>query len=311
MTPEPPPKLTVLHLSTGQYIIPSAFTGYGNTFEINGQIVHSPGYSDISCDEIKTLRRVTKTSVVVAHVNGEGDRIPEKEYAEKLAYLREHRKENGERYEDDTCIPVYTWDDKKAQFEEYILTTTYSSVTEDVFTFGDYIEFEIIDVPKSDYSFITPLWNVSNKITPLFAFNIRPFYDSTIKECKAKYPNVKMTTYEHSYTMFGEKSNHYQPINEFYERGGIYRGTYAECISTMEKFKSEIERCFEIENGSDTILPKNRCPEIVSSLKTIYSLVFDIKSSGKTYTKRSDALEMISTLMKDVENIAAEHGKVK
>ena len=221
-------------------IIPYNLFGYYNeTFEINGVIVSKSSGDFIVDGDLKTIRRVSITRYTRGWQNGEGNFLTDTEYQAKLMKLREHRitvSEGGE----DSC-PQYTWDDKEAMFEEHLLTRTYTRVEEAIESFGEYLKFEIIDVPTSEDKHIKPLWKTDSTINELFVLDRRAAFDALMEYYKGQWPNIKVYTYTHDMD-FSLNSTMYRAGNE-----KQFRGTYPQCVNAKNAIMETIYGAYQIE----------------------------------------------------------------
>lgn len=272
MTKEPV-KYKFFRLPDGNVVIPHDVIGYGNSFEIDGIILDPKSNNDLIVPDVKTMRRVSCNKIVVSYSNGV-ETISVTEYETRLAKLRVHRKQIGVVGEYD--CPKYEWDDPQAMFDEHILVRTFQPVSDYVVIFGTYLDFEIIDIPKSDNPHIIPLWKTEKDLTNMFYLNKTGLVEITLANMHAKYPEIKYQLFP--YDLSVRIGDHF--YNEMVCSSTIYRGTYEQCVTVAAEIVDTIQKAFIIESKKD--LPVANNGTILGRLKNIQATAGAISTKEKS-----------------------------
>ena len=260
-------KYVLYRTPEGQIYLPYGVFGWNShSVEINGEtiITTSSNGATIIEQDVRSIRPVTQTRITKAYTNGEIT-LTTTEYVTRLARAREHRSEIPKEYED--ACPRYTWDDKEAMFEEHLLTQTYQPIAETISVFGEFINFTLIDLPRSEFPEIVPVWTTCAKFTDSCILDRKVVFNATLDSCRKKYPEVKINLFEHSLSFFSG-NQHVDPVYRGNKHGEPrFLASYDNCLKERDRIISELERAFRIAAKVDIPVPGSHLRGIPSTVQ--------------------------------------------
>lgn len=293
----------IIYKDGKNYYIPTGFIGYDGLVEINGTLLDNTSAKYITTNKIVSIRLATRKNVPDKYIHGE-EVMDVVYYDARIEYLSHTFKEKiDEKYDEDgerknVCI----WKDKDAEKEFYRLTNKFQCFYKPVVVYGDWLDFEIVILPKSPSEFITPDWKVSEELTLTCVLNRTKMLKDTIVSMTKQFPTLKVTEYignfepclyinDTKYTISG--------IPRY--NGGIMRGTITECVNEQNRLLVELSGYFNLEIGKKKGKQLSNATVVLEDVIAALRKFQYVKTKVSTERQYYDGIALLNSLKNKLE----------
>lgn len=270
----------IIYKSGETYFLPIGFTNYGQLIEINGEILKS-GNSPMTTTKVESIRMVSRKEIPHMYINGSNSLTPEA-YSRRIEYLQRTFKEQiDEKYDDDGMKQrVCIWKDKDKELEHYILVNHYTCVNKPVFVYGDYLDFEIVELPQSPNKYITADWKTSDKLVSTATINktllIKDLCEMYVGNKTLKIDDYTNNSYHSSSSYIRINGNNY------YINSGTYKGTLDECVNIENTIRKDFKKWITLELSKLKNKELTNCTSVLIDVEYILSQITKVQSKVST-----------------------------
>ena len=290
------------------HYIPTNVFGYGGLIEINGVVIDNPSSSKyLTSSKVTSIRAVTRNNVPVRYIHGD-EVMSAVDYDARIEYLTHTFKEKiDEKYDEDNGgkINVCIWKNKDAEKEFYRLTNKFTCIREPVLTFSEYMDVEIVKLPKSPSAYIVPDWKTSDDIVTTCTFNRSKMVKETVDNLSKQFPSLKVANYVTNY-----EPNIYINDTKYIISGiphynsGVVRGELKACIEDEKRLLVEVTGYFNLELGKTKMKPLVNATTTLNAVRAIKSqmLYAKPKIAGQRYWEKGMQLirELEASVAKEI-----------
>ena len=192
-----------------------------------------------------------------------------------------------EKYDEDggrqnVCI----WKDKDAEKEFYRLTNKFRPVNKAIIMYGEYMDFEIVKLPKTTSIYITVDWKVSDELKTTCTLNRAALMKDTVDRLAKANPTFKVSNYVTNFEpSIYINDVQYKITSVPHYNSGTLRGELSGCVAEEKRLIAEIEKYFAIEIGKKANKSIVNMTTMLADVKAIESkmLYAKPKIAGKNY----------------------------
>jgi len=271
------------------HYIPTNVFGYNGLIEINGVIVDNPSSSKyLTSSKVTSIRAVNRNNVPVRYMHGD-EVMSAVDYDARIAYLTSTFKEKiDEKFDEENGgkVNVCIWKNKDAEKEFYRLTNKFTCIREPVLTYSEYLEVEIVKLPKSPSIYIIPDWKTSDDLVTTCTFHRTKMLKETVDQLAKQFPTLEVSNYIGNYepNIYINKTKYIISGMPHYN-SGIVRGELSVCVADEKRLLSEVSGYFNLELGKTKMKPLVNATTVLDDLRAIELKMMYAKPkvAGKNY----------------------------